>query len=353
MTSIGSLKDEMTSYDRLMTAFERKQPDRVPVTPFNREWCLRQLGFKFSAAMTNAEIYAFSQLYCIKKFGYDMVLDFLAVHAESEAMGSRLHIPEDAAPSVAEPAVKDYKSDLPKLKVPNPWKDGRLPMILKGIQIMKSVCEKMNIPVMGYVQAVWRHTCMLRGVEKAMLDVKKNPDELKELCEIALESLIVYGNAVAEAGADLIWVSDPVSSGDMISRKTFEEFVHPFLKREIKALKRTGVKLFLHICGNVNDRLDLMASTGVDAISVDEKVDLAKAKELIGGQVAIMGNLSPGKTLLSGKQEDVERESKQAIDAAAKGGGFILASGCLTAAAMPPENVETMVRVVKTYGRYQ
>jgi len=345
-------KDEMTSYDRLMTAFELKKPDRVPVTPFNREWCLRQLGFKFIDGLMNPELYAYSQVWCIKKFGYDMVLDMLAVHAESEAMGSKLHIPEDAPPSVAVPAVRDYKTDLPKLRIPNPWRDGRLPLILRGTQIMKAICKKMDIPVMGYVQAVFRHTCMLRGTEAAMLDIKKRPDELKELMEIALESLIVYANAVVEAGADIIWVSDPVSSGDMLSRKHFEEFVHPYLRKEIKEIRRTGVKVFLHICGNVNDRIDLMAEAGPHAISVDEKVDLARAKKLIGHKVCLMGNVSPGKTLLFGKPSDVEAEAKKAIDDAAAGGGFVLASGCLTPAGMPAENVEALVRVAKTYGRY-
>ena len=343
----------MTPYDRLITALDVKQPDdRVPVTPFNREWCARQAGYKFSEVMVNTEKYVYSQLYCAKKFGYDMVLDLLAVHAESEAMGSILKIPEDAPPFVEKPAVQDYKQDFPKLKIPNPSKDGRLPIILRGIERMKEACMG-HMPVMGYVQACWRHTCMLRGTENAMRDIRKNPDELKKLIDIATESLIVYGEAVAEAGADLIWVSDPTSSGDMLSRKHFEDFILPYLKRQIKVLLKTGVKVFLHICGNVNDRLDLMVSTGVNAISVDEKVNLAHAKELIGKQVCIMGNISPSKTLLSGTVSDVENEAKIAIDKAAAGGGFVLASGCITPISMPPENVESLVRTAKTYGRYK
>jgi len=344
-------EEEMTPYERLMAAFERRQPDRVPVTPFVREWCGRQAGYKFSELMVNTEKHVYSQLYCIKKFGYDMILDLLAVHAESEAMGSVLKIPEDSPPSVDVPAVKDYKTDLPKLKTPNPWKDGRLPMILRGTQRMKEACEG-YIPVMGYVQAPSRHACMLRGTNQLMRDYKLDPDHVKELFDIATDSLIVYGAAVAEAGADLIWVSDPTSSGDMISRKTFEEFVFPPLRREVKALKRTGVKTFLHICGDVSDRLDLMASTGVDAISIDENVDLEFAKGIVGDHCCLMGNVSPGSTLLFGTPEQVEEETKMAIDKAAKGGGFVLASGCLMPAACPAENLEAMVRVTKTYGKY-
>ncbi|MBC7120899.1 MAG: uroporphyrinogen decarboxylase family protein [Candidatus Methanosuratus sp.] len=347
-----SQREEMTPYERLMIAFELKKPDRVPVTPFVREWCVRQAGYKFSEVMSNTEKYVYSQLYSIRKYGYDMVLDLLAVHAESEAMGSVLKIPEDAPPSVDIPAVNDYSKDLPKLRIPHPRKDGRLPLILKGTKRLKEAVGD-TIPVMGYVQACWRHTCMMRGTERALLDMKKNPDALKELLDIATESCIVYGEAVVEAGADLIWVSDPTSSGDMISKKAFEEFVYPFLRRQIKAFKRMGTKVFLHICGNVNDRLESMANTGADAISVDEKVDLAKAKTLIGNRVCIMGNISPGVTLLQKTPQDVEQECKVAIEKAMEGGGFVLAPGCIIPAATPGENIAAMVNSVKKYGVYQ
>lgn len=66
--------------------------------------------------------------------------DFYWTHAESEAMGSRLKIPDDGPPSVAEFAENNYDEDLPKLRIPNPWKDGRLPMILEGVKRLKELC---------------------------------------------------------------------------------------------------------------------------------------------------------------------------------------------------------------------
>ena len=213
-------REEMTPYERLMTAFELKKPDRVPVTPFVREWCVRQAGYKFSEVMSNAEKYVYSQLYSIRKYGYDMVLDMLAVHAESEAMGSVLNIPEDAPPSVNVPAVNDLAKDIPKLRLFHPRKDGRLPIILKGTARMKEAVGGV-IPVMGYVQACWRHTCMMRGTERALLDMKKNPELLKELLDIATESCIIYGERLKQRRPDL----SPTLSGDMIPKKAFEEFV--------------------------------------------------------------------------------------------------------------------------------
>lgn len=345
------MKGEMNSYDRVMAAFELKEPDRVPVIPLVREWCFRQVGIPFSEVMTNVEKYVYSQLYSIKKFGYDVVHGLSAVNAESEAMGSVLGIPFDGPPYLKVPAVQDYSTDLPKLKIPRPYKDGRLPLILEGIRRIKKAVEK-EIAVMGYMQGCWRHTCMLRGINNAFLDTKKKPAELKKLLEIATESLIICGEAIAESGADIIQISDPTSSGDLISRKTFEEFSFPYLKTEIKAFKRMGVKTCLHICGNTNDRLDLMADLGPDAISIEEKVDLAQAKKLVGKRVCIVGNISPVNTLLSGTPDQVIAESKTAIEKAARGGGYILASGCGVPADTPGENIAAMVYASKTFGKY-
>jgi len=346
------MKEEMNFYDRVMTAFELKEPDRVPVTPFVREWCFRQVGITFSEVMTNVEKYVYSQLYSIKKFGYDAVYGLSAINAESEAMGSVLGIPFDGPPYVKVPAVQDYSKDLPKLKIPQPYKDGRLPLILEGNRRLKKAVGK-EIAVMGYVQGCWRHTCMLRGINNAFLDTKKNPTELKKLLEIATESLIIFGEAIAESGADIIQISDPTSSGDLISRKMFEEFSFPYLKKEIKAFRKIGVKLCLHICGNTNDRLDLMAEAGPDSISIEEKVDLAAAKKLVGDKVCIVGNISPVNVLLSGTPDQVIAESKAAIEKAAKGGGYILASGCGVPADTPAENIAAMVYASKTFGKYR
>ena len=345
MSTYTKTKEKLSSFDRVMAAFEHRQPDHVPVMPFVTEWCARQVGYKFSELMTSTQKHVYSQIYCVKKFGYDAVFDLQAIHAESEAMGSVLKIPEDDPPSLLIPAVQDYERDLPKLRIPNPWKDGRLPMILKGIEALKDACDG-EIPVIGYVQGCWRHTCMLRGSESALKDIVKKPRDLKELMEIATSSLIVYGAAVADAGADIVFVSDPFSSGDVISRKHFEEFIFPFLKQEIMAIKGKKVKVILHICGDTNDRLDLMVKTGADAISIESKVDLAHAKRAIGDKACIMGNVNP-MVLLMGSPEEVRKESRLCIKKAAENGGFILASGCGVNAATPAENIQAMIETVK------
>jgi uroporphyrinogen decarboxylase len=227
------------------------------------------------------------------------VFDIDGIHGESEALGTILKMSEDTPPSVLEPAVKEYDKDLGKLRIPNPYKDGRMPFVLEGNRRLKELCGD-KVPVVGY---------MLRGSENVMRDAVKNKDPLKELIEIATDSLIIYGTAVAHSGADIIFMPDPTSSGDMVSRAMWEQFGLPYTKRLVKAVQKTRVPIILHICGDTSDRLDSLAEMGVEGLSLDSKVNLAFAREALGESVCLIGNVNPVNILL-GSPEEVEQESE-------------------------------------------
>jgi len=336
----------LNSYERMMMALEGKQPDRCAVFPLVRDFCLRQVGFKVSEAMTKTEKHVYAQYACMKKFGYDAVRDFGGIHAESEAMGSKLKIPEDELPSVKDFVLKDYDRDLQRLKIPNPWKDGRLPMLLEGTRQLKELCRD-EIPVVSYIQAPFRHAAMLRGSNALMMDLYKRPDKVKELLEIATASQIVYGIACVHAGADIIFISDPTSSGDAVSPKTFEEFAFPYTSRVVEAIKKTGVKIIMHICGDTADRLKAMAKTGVDCLSLDTKVDFSQARKAVGNKVCLMGNIDPNETFMFKGPEEMESECRDVFQKAGRQGGFILSSGCGVPISAPPKNLRAMVRAAK------
>jgi uroporphyrinogen decarboxylase len=56
--------------------------------------------------------------------------------------------------------------------------------------------------------------------------------------------------------------------------------------------------------------------------------------------------------MLHGTVDDIIREAKACIDAAAAGGGFILSTGDQCGRDTPDENLFALVEVAKTYGRY-
>ncbi|HMK36057.1 MAG TPA: uroporphyrinogen decarboxylase family protein [Desulfomonilaceae bacterium] len=337
----------MNSYRKVTNVLEGKSVGSIPVVPMVREWCSKQAGIEFIEEMDNVEKHVYAQSYCALEFDYDIVWDLFACHSESEAMGSILKISKGYPPSVERPAVEDYERDLPKLRLFDPYHNKRLSTILEGTRRLKKRFYD-EIPVMGYVQAPFRHASMLRGSENIMRDMYKAKDNLKELCEIALTSLIVYSVAVIHAGADIIFISDPTSSGNAISKKHWEEWGLPYTTRLVKMIKRSGVKTILHICGDTTDRLESLAQTGVDCLSLDEIVDFERARKILGPNFCLMGNVST--TLLAmGNADEIQEATRAVIEKAGKDSPLLLSGGCLLADICPPENISAMIKAAREY----
>jgi uroporphyrinogen decarboxylase len=269
-----------------------------------------------------------------------------ACHSESEAMGSVLKINRGYPPSVAVPAVQDYRLDLPKLKLFDPYQNKRLSTILEGMRRLKNMFAG-QIPVIGYIQAPFRHVSMLRGSENVMRDLYKNPEPLRELCEIALSSLIVYASAIISTGVDILFISDPSSSGDAISKRHWEQWGKPLTMRLVKLFKPTGIKMIMHICGNNSDRLESMAETGVDCLSLDEGVDFERARKLLGPKYCLMGNVSTS-LLAMGNPEAVAEATREVIEKAGRDGALFVSGGCILPDLCPPENINAMVETSKS-----
>jgi len=173
-----------------------------------------------------------------------------------------------------------------------------------------------------------------------MLDLYKRPDRAKELLEITTLSRIYYGIARVHAGTDL------TLSGGAVSPKVWEEFGLPYTKRVVQALKKMGVKVTMHVCGDTTDRLESLALTGADGLSLDHKVDFVYAKKVLGNRVCLIGNLNPTDTLVFKSADEVYEEARDLISAMSPS-HFILSSGCSIPANAPPENIEAMVRAAK------
>lgn len=335
----------MTSYERIVTALDGGKPDRVPVIPFMRDWGIAYAGFTWAEILNNPNKYVYAQYKTLRDMGHDVIWDLMGAHSESEAMGSVLKIQDNSPPSVVEFAVKDLHKDVQKLKLLNPHKDGRLPQLLDVVRSLKGLVQD-EVPVIAYVQGPFRHAAMLRGHENLLVEMLESRDECENLLEIATDSLILYGAALVDAGADLIMIAEPYMSSDIMS-KDMSAGVAVHFKRLTQTLRKTGARVFMHLCGDFNDRFDVIKSMGMNGVSLDEKNDLSKAREIMGSEICLIGQLAPNETLVSGTPEKVIKESKETIEKVGRDGAFILASGCMIPRTAPKENLDAMIQVAK------
>ena len=342
----------LSPFQRVMAAIELKEPDYVPVVPMITYTTAQLIGIQFSEALYSAEKMAKALIAGYKSAGYDGIYVGWesSFNLMAEAMGCKLQIQPNSVAFVKDRVIKE-PSDLDKIEVADPERDGRLPIHLKAIELVREKIGR-DVPIFKYVPGPLTLASVLRGQDQLLMELVKNPDFVYDILKPASESSKRYGAATVEHGADIAVVADPIASSSVISPKMFDQFAFSPIKDVLKSISDVGGIPSLHICGNTIPILEWMVDTGAHIIELDYQVDLTFAKDMVGERVCVQGNIDPVGILLNGKPSDVERKARECIEKAAKGGGFILSSGCEVPLNAPFENVKAMVSAAKKYGRY-
>ena len=187
----------------------------------------------------------------------------------------------------------------------------------------------------------------LSGVNEFMMYLGDEDEEelVKEVLEFAEEVVYHLTLDFLEAGGDLVYIAEPVSSGDLISEEYFEKYSLPYLKHLNDRLVKTCPYMLLHICGKTMERISALKDSGIAIFSVDS-LNLEEALRLAERKITIMGTLSPVRVLEKESAEEIYNKSRDLVKTAGLTGGFILAPGCDLTPDTPYEHIEAMVRAV-------
>lgn len=191
-----------------------------------------------------------------------------------------------------------------------------------------------------------------RGLMQTTMDMLERPEELDIILEtmsrIAVERTISTAKAM-----NLEYVFIPLHGGvdEFMSAKNYERFYWKGLKELMDAIIDNGMTPYVFCEGNYVSRLEKLADVPKGKIIyMFEKVDMKKAKQIVGQSACICGNLSSS-LMVYGKPEEVADECKRLLDICAPGGGFMMdVSIDLTDA--NPKNVEAFFETTRTYGKY-
>lgn len=345
------IRDEMTPIERF-TAFEAgKEIDRIPCCPIIGEAATSLIGTTVTEFCHSSKLMSNMEISLYKTFHHDSVGVGPDLFGIAEAMGTVLTFPKNDIPYVNIPIVKHY-SDIDKLVPVNPYKDGRLPLFLEAVKMIKDEVGS-EVGVGSSVGGPFTTAASLRGTENFLKDMVKNPEAVHKLLRIATESALIYIEALSKIGVKPS-IPEPIGSGTVISAKQFRTFVKPYLTMYMdKIIELYGSGPTLHICGNTKDIWEDMADTGAKTLSIDNIVSLEEAKKTVGKRVIIMGNVKPVETMYNGDRakifEDVKECLRQAYDSPK---GYILSTGCQLPMGTPMENIQHFMDVARIYGKY-
>jgi uroporphyrinogen decarboxylase len=271
-----------------------------------------------------------------RRLGVDAVIVFSDILIPAEAMGLKLEL-GDAGPNLPEPVRSE--ADVEKLSVFDP--EAETGFLMEAIRrIVREVGP--TVPVLGFAAAPWTLACyMVEGRTKEGFATVKNflyhdPGAFETLLLKIAQATVGYLKAQIAAGAAAVQLFD-TWCGEL-SLADYETYALPAVREIITRIDREVPVIYYTKASH--HLLPAIAHSGADVLSVDWRVNLREAREMLGPRTALQGNVDPA--LLFGPPEKIR---KATLDAAgALGGvGHILNLGHGILPGTPVENAQLFI----------
>ncbi len=202
------------------------------------------------------------------------------------------------------------------------------------------------------------------GFENWMITLAADPDYVDALCEklvgIWLENLHRFTQAVGDRVHILQFNDDfGMQSGPFLSVKMFRELIMPHYARGLEWIhQNTAMKIFLHSDGALMPLIPSLIEMGIDILNPIQTsaqgMDAQTLKDKYGDQLVFWGgSLDCQKTLPFGTPEEVRQEVEEHIRVFAPGGGYVFASVHNIQAGVPPENVLSMFDTARQWSYFR
>lgn len=214
-----------------------------------------------------------------------------------------------------------------------------------------------EISVHAEVFSPFTHLMELFGYEQALMALIDVPSKCHELLSVFASHVIAQLKCYAACEPDAVNVSSAFAGAGFISRDMYLKFVVPYEQRVVQIVHEYKLPIYVHTCGAIGDRLDLISESGYDGIDTLDPpplgtVDLTKAKKKFGERFFFKGNLDAVNEMLNADDALFEKAVRERLEIGKSGSGYILSSACSVAPHVKPKRLKAMVSLVEKYGRF-
>ena len=336
----------MTSRERVLTALQCKEPDRVPYCEggIDRALARRLMGWKEEVS-----------------HGFHLESNEYTAE-EAKEVAARLHLDNITyalrAPIFAktEPGLDGRhfygdgmiksESDLSSLRLPDPYDDS----LYAGAK--EFAARKGDYAAWFSTRVGISPTMLSIGIEDFSLALCSNRPFVEAVLDRYCDWTTVVAERVCQFGFDVFVSTDDVAfnTAPFFSPKVFRELVLPRYQRVAKHITLPWI---VHSDGNVLPFVDDLLSVGIIGLHPNEKgaMDIRAMKRVYGDRLCLLGNVDLN-LLGMGSPDVVDQEVRELIRDVGPGGGYIVTSGNSLAGYLLPENVLALSRAVQKYGRY-
>ena len=284
----------------------------------------------------------------VRRYGVDAAILYSDIMVPVHAIGFGVDIVPGVGPVVAQP-FRTAK-DLQRLRPLEPTEDTSY--VLQTVTNLVAELAKLHVPLIAFAGAPFTVASYLveGGPSRTHARTKSlmcsNPQLFCALLDRLGDLAIASISSQLTAGASAFQLFD--SWVGTLTVDQYRRFVLPTSKRVFAELKQQHLDApGIHFGVGTGELLSLLAAAGADVVGVDWRVQLNDARQRLGNNVAVQGNLDPA--LLLAEWPVV---AKQATDVLARNKGqpghiFNLGHGVLPET--DPAILEQLVGLVHGY----
>jgi uroporphyrinogen decarboxylase len=378
----------MTSRERLLTALDHREPDRIPYDLGSTQVtgihvvAYRRLRDHLGLPSVEPRIYDVVQGLAlpdddlVERLGVDVrglfplnshnwkidVFDAGEYWAYVDEWGMTQHRPKRDGlyfSVVASPldrqglTVEDVRA--------HPWPDTADPRRLDGLRELALAYRAQGRAVMikGVLAGIFEMSQRVRGMENLLVDLASDETLACAILDTMLEAKLRFWDIALPRLGDLV---DVVSEADdygtqtsqLISPRMFRRVFKPRLQTLFSHIHRLAphARLFFHSDGNIRPILPDLIEIGIDILNpihvMATGMEPAALKRDFGRDVCFWGGgLETQRVLPFGTPQEVRDNVRRNVDALAPGGGYVFNTIHNIQADVPPQNVVAMIEALR------
>ena len=307
-----------------------RMPERIPFIPTIYEHSARVIGKTPSEVAVDGDLLVEGQLACFERYRHDLVSVGLDIYnIEYEALGAEVEYHEtDELPSIKEVLLED-PALLRSLRVPDPEKAARMPMLLDATErVHREIGDE--VIVNGTVVGPFTLAAILRGFENFIVDLMTDPGYAAELMDFASNVGVAFARAYIDRGLGISvnesWIAPPLLSPSM-----YEQHVLPVETEMIGQIKMLGQQNVALISGGDTTSIaHALVETGTSLLLADSNTDQGRYVELCSKRgILVRASIAP-QLVESGGDEALAAAVRAVVHTCGAYYGFIFGCGIIS-----------------------
>jgi [methyl-Co(III) methanol-specific corrinoid protein]:coenzyme M methyltransferase len=308
---------------------------------------LRAVGVRYAEAHTDANKMARAAASTFEQFGFESAVVPFDLCVEAEALGCRIDFQTDVdaflPPVVAETlSIVLLDNGLERIMPGDVTRAGRIALVADALGRLKQRVGR-EVAIGAWIPGPFTLAWQVFGSDAWLTsigDSMRVTPALGLLADFLARVAIHY----RESGADFLTVHEMGGSPQAIGPRAFQTLVSPALHALISRLPSPKV---LSVCGDTNGIVEELAACGADALSVDQRNDLARTRERLGAKAVLLGNFDPVGVLSLGTPQSIA----ETMASIAAGGANAIWPGCDLWPDIPEANFRAMMSAAKNLKR--